>query len=236
MNLLLLEPGDFIDENRVQLQGRRLQHMQDVHGVTTGDTLKAGVLNGSMGTARILQLSQTLAELEVSLDKAPPPPLPITLLLALPRPKMLRRVLQTVATMGVKQLYLINSWRVEKSYWQSPFLSEHAIREQLLLGLEQGCDTLLPEVHIRQRFKPFVEDELPGLVAGNMALVAHPSGEMPCPTSVQDNLVLALGPEGGFIDYEIQKFQETGFDAVTLGARILRVETAIPAILGRLFQ
>ncbi len=236
MNLLLLEPGDFINANRVQLQGRRLQHMLEVHGVKTGDTLKAGVLNGAIGTARILQLSETLAELEVALDKAPPPPLPITLLLALPRPKMLRRVLQTVATMGVKQLYLINSWRVEKSYWQSPFLSEQAIREQLLLGLEQGCDTLLPEVYIRQRFKPFVEDELPLLAVGKVALVAHPSGETPCPTSIQDNLVLAMGPEGGFIDYEIQKLQETGFETVTLGARILRVETAIPAILGRLFQ
>lgn len=135
MNLLLLEPGDFSSDNRVVLTGRRLKHLQQVHQIQAGDTLKAGLLNGRKGTATLLSLSDQAAELEVSLICNPPPPLPVTILLALPRPKMLRRILQTIATMGVKQLYLINSWRVEKSYWQSPCLTLPAIREQLLFGL-----------------------------------------------------------------------------------------------------
>ena len=72
----------------------------------------------------------------------------LALLLALPRPKMLKRVLQSVTSLGVKQLYLLNSYRVEKSYWGSPLLQADKLQEQLLLGLEQACDTILPQVHL----------------------------------------------------------------------------------------
>ena len=236
MNLLLLEPGDFISANQVRISGRRLRHMLDIQHAKPGDSLKAGLLNSQMGTATLLSLSANSAELEISLTTTPLLPLPVTIILALPRPKMLRRILQTIATMGVKQLYLVNSWRVEKSYWQSPWLSPSAIREQLILGLEQGGDTLLPEVHLEPLFKPFVEDKLPAITTNSVALVAHPYGNTTCPTAIEGAATLAIGPEGGFIDYEIQKLQEAGFAPVTLGKRILRVETAIPAILGRMFH
>jgi RsmE family RNA methyltransferase len=236
MNLLLLEPADFISDSKVTLGGRRLQHLLEVHRVSEGTSLRAGLVNGQMGEATVLRLTPQAVELAVALDQPPPPALPVTLILAMPRPKMLRRILQTIATMGVKQLYLINSWRVEKSYWQSPWLAPGAVHEQLLLGLEQGCDTQLPRVLTRSRFKPFVEDELPDVVAGSLPLVAHPGGGTPCPVGpLSSPVTIAIGPEGGFIDYEIDKLCEAGFQPVTLGSRILRVETAIPVILGRLF-
>ncbi len=149
---------------------------------------------------------------------------------------MLRRIFQTIATMGVKRLYLINTWRVEKSYWQTPWLSDSAIREQLILGLEQGCDTVLPEIIIKKRFKPFVEDELPNIISNTKALVAHPTGSAPCPMALNRQTSLAVGPEGGFIDYEVTKLVEAGFESITLGNRILRVEIAIPVLLSKLFS
>ncbi|MDM3870193.1 16S rRNA (uracil(1498)-N(3))-methyltransferase [Porticoccus sp. W117] len=235
MNLLLIEQEDLTDADRAVISGRRLQHMLEVHRVNAGDTLKAGLIGGNMGTATILSLSSQQAELQLHLDQPPPPPLPTTLILALPRPKMLRRVLQTVAAMGVKQLYLFNSYRVEKSFWQSPFLQADAIREQLILGLEQARDTTLPQVHLRQRFKPFVEDELPAIAENTKALVAHPKNATPCPIDVSEATTLAVGPEGGFIDYEVDKLVKCGFEAVSLGPRILRVETAVPVILSRVY-
>jgi hypothetical protein len=84
-------------------------------------------------------------------------------------------VLQGIAAIGVKRCVLLNTWRVEKSFWGSPLLRPEAVREQLVLGLEQGCDTLLPSVALRPRFKPFVEDELPAMIAGTRAFVAHPA-------------------------------------------------------------
>ncbi|WP_285960593.1 16S rRNA (uracil(1498)-N(3))-methyltransferase [Pseudomonas tohonis] len=235
MNLLLLEEGDLIAPDRALLQGRRLRHLHEVHRAEAGDSLRVGLLGGAMGEGHLLSLEADRAELQFSLEQAPPAKLPITLLLALPRPKMLRRVLQTVAAMGVPRLVLLNSYRVEKSFWQTPFLDPAAIREQLVLGLEQARDTVLPEVVIEKRFKPFVEDRLPALAAGTLGLVGHPGPWPACPRAVDGPLTLAIGPEGGWIPYEVEKLQEAGLDPVQLGERILRVETAVTALLARLF-
>jgi RsmE family RNA methyltransferase len=236
MNLLLLTPSDFISEDRVRLAGRALQHVREVHRAMEGDSLRVGLINGQMGEARILSITKESLEMDVALTEAPPEPLPLTVLLALPRPKMLKRSLQHLSALGVKKIVLINSYRVEKSFWQSPWLSEEKVREQLVLGLEQARDTLLPEVIMEKRFKPFVEDRLPELVEGRRGLVAHPVGGVSCPHQIEEEAVLAIGPEGGFIPYEVEKLEEAGFERIHLGARILRVETAVTAITSKLFD
>lgn len=235
MNLILLFDDDFISENQVRLTGRRLQHCLDVHRAEVGDSLRVGKINGLLGTGRVVALTDELLELDVQLDQPPPEALPCTLLLALPRPKMLKRILQSVTSLGVKQIYLINSYRVEKSFWGSPLLQPEKLQEHLLLGLEQARDTILPEVRLRPRFKPFVEDELPQLAAGTDAYVAHPVAAADCPRGQAEPISLAIGPEGGFIPYEVDKLQECGFTPISLGDRILRVETAVPVLLSRLF-
>lgn len=235
MNLLLLEPDDLISEDRAVLRGRRLRHLHEVHRAEDGDTLRVGLLGGGMGQGQLLSLDEQQAELSFNLTSAPPAKLPLTLILALPRPKMLRRVLQTVAAMGVPRIVLVNSVRVEKSFWQTPFLTPEAIREQLILGLEQARDTVLPEVSLEKRFKPFVEDRLPALAAGTLGLTGHP-GEYPeCPRALSEPVTLAIGPEGGWIPYEVEKLAEAGLKPVQLGERILRVEVAVAALLARLF-
>ncbi|MBN1130765.1 MAG: 16S rRNA (uracil(1498)-N(3))-methyltransferase [Chitinispirillaceae bacterium] len=236
MNLILLLDDDFTDASRttVRLSGRRRDHLLSVCRVKPGDDLRVGLVNGRMGTGRVLQTTGDAILLSVDLCDQPPPPLPLTLVLAMPRPKALKRCVETVAAMGVKKIFIIESWRVEKSYWSSPFLSETALREHLLLGLEQGCDTALPRIEIRKRFKPFVEDELPELVRGTTAIVAHPCAEKRCPYMVSGPITLAIGPEGGFIPYEIALLEKQGFEPVSMGKRILRVEQAVPALIGRL--
>ncbi|MNF31409.1 16S ribosomal RNA methyltransferase RsmE [compost metagenome] len=235
MNLLLLEDGDFVAADRALLRGRRLKHLHEVHRAAVGDSLRVGRLDGLLGSGQLLRLDANEAELSVELDQHAPDKLPLTLLLALPRPKMLRRVLQTVSAMGVPRLVLLNSYRVEKSFWQTPFLEPAAIREQLILGLEQARDTLLPEIIIEKRFKPFVEDRLPALAAGSLGLIGHPGAYPACPRAVDRAVTLAIGPEGGWIPYEVEKLQEAGLQPVQLGERILRVETAVTALLARLF-
>ncbi|KRW58957.1 16S rRNA (uracil(1498)-N(3))-methyltransferase [Pseudomonas sp. TTU2014-080ASC] len=235
MNLLLLEDADFIAADRVRLSGRRLKHMLEVHRAESGDSMRVGKLGGLMGQGQLLHLGSEYAELAVAFDQPPPAKLPITLLLALPRPKMLRRVLQTVSSMGVPRLVLLNSYRVEKSFWQTPFLEPDAIREQLVLGLEQSRDTVLPEVIIEKRFKPFVEDRLPQLASGTLGLIGHPGDYPACPRAVDEPVTLAIGPEGGWIPYEVDLLSKAGLKPVQLGERILRVETAVTALLARLY-
>lgn len=235
MNLLLLHDADFIAEDRVLLRGRRLQHLLEVHQVEPGDSLKVGRLDGMMGQGQVLALSAEQAEVQVLLNQPPPAKLPLTLLLAMPRPKMFRRILQHCATLGVAEIILLNSYRVEKSFWQTPFLQPEHIRHNLLLGLEQARDTLLPTVRIEKRFKPFVEDHLPEIASQSLGLVAHPGDYAACPRAVNQPVTLAIGPEGGWLPYEVEKLMEAGLQPVQLGERILRVETAVTALVGRLF-
>lgn len=234
MNLLLLQ-SETIQNNVATIVGRQLEHIIQVQRLTKGDILRVGEINGDIGLGTITCLNNTSATLKIALTAKAPSPIPLTIVLALPRPKMLRRILQTIAAMGIKQLHLVNSNRVEKSFWQSPLLTSEAIKEQLILGLEQSRDTLLPSVHLHKLFKPFVEDELPSIVGDSTAIVAHPMSERRCPIDCQAASTLAIGPEGGFIPFEIEKLVQVGFDPVHLGSRILRVENAVPALISRLY-
>jgi 16S rRNA (uracil1498-N3)-methyltransferase len=236
MNLILLFKDDFIENtSRVRLTGRRLRHVLEVHRASVGDDLCVGLVNDRIGTGKVTALDGSVLEMDVSFERLPPQALPVVLILALPRPKALRRVLRSASSMGVKKMVLLNSFRVEKSYWQSPVLGLESIQEQLVLGLEQARDTVLPDVQLRPLFKPFVEDELPGLAKGTLPLVAHPNASSECHRSVNRPVTLIIGPEGGFIPYEIEKIVAAGFTTVHAGERIMNVETAVPALLARLF-
>jgi RsmE family RNA methyltransferase len=236
MNLVLLYEDDFCDAGkRVRLMGRRLEHVRAIHRAEVGDVLTVGLLNGEIGKGRIVDLNERSLDMEVRLDHAPPPALPLTLVLALPRPLVLKRVLIAATSMGIKRIFLLNAHSVEKSFWQSRAMSDESIATQLHLGLEQARDTLMPEVVMRPRFKPFVVDELPALVGDGLALVAHPGVEADCPRRVDCDVVLAVGPESGWNVYELDLLEAGGFRAVSLGERSLRVETAIPALVSRLF-
>ena len=234
MNILLLD-SEQITGTTANISGRHLQHLQTVQKLSIGDSLRVGEVNGLMGTGTLVKLDNQSATLELDLHTSAPIALPLTLVLALPRPKMLRRILQMVASMGIKRIHLINSTRVEKSFWQSPFLTPESLKEQLILGLEQAVDTQLPEIVQHKLFKPFVEDQLKDVIAYTRAFVGHPTAAETCPINMDEPTTLIIGPEGGFIPYEIEKLEEQGVEAVTIGERILRVETAVPALISRLY-
>jgi RsmE family RNA methyltransferase len=175
-------------------------------------------------------------EMEVCLDQAPPPKLPLTLIVALPRPKALNRLIAAATSLGIARIVLLNAWKVEKSYWKSPRLNEANLMHQRILGLEQAADTVLPELTLARFFAPFVRDELPKLAAQIRRLVAHPLATAACPMAINEPATLILGPEGGFIPEELDALEGVGFEPVSLGRRILRTETAMAALVGRLYQ
>jgi 16S rRNA (uracil1498-N3)-methyltransferase len=235
MNLVLLEYEDFVREGFVRVMGRRLDYVRKVHRAALGAELRVGILGGKTGLGRIERIDGEALEMTVRFEAEPPEPLPVRLVLALPRPKVLNRTIAAAVSMGIREIDLINAWRVEKAYWGSPRLSAENLRLQAILGLEQAGDTILPTIRQHELFVPFVRDVLPKEVGGRLGLVADPGGEMPCPRDVGKPLVLAIGPEGGFIERELATFREVGFTPVSLGRRILRVETALAYLVGRLF-
>ncbi|MGB1543753.1 16S rRNA (uracil(1498)-N(3))-methyltransferase [Spongiibacter sp. UBA1325] len=234
MNLLLLQPSDFSGADTVQISDARAQHIRKVLRAELGQQLRCGVLNGQLGSAEITGLGSTI-ELRVNLNTPAPAKLPLTLLLALPRPKVARRIIRSATELGVEKIILLNSYRVDKSYWQSPLVDDAHLHAAMLEGLEQCGDTQLPSIERATRFKPFVEDVLPALLQHRQGLLAHPYHSQGVPAASNQPRLLAIGPEGGFIPYEVEKLLAAGMQGFSLGPRILKVETAVPSIIGRLF-
>ena len=235
MNLLLFKPAQQQNQQIMINDVRRVAHIQQHLKLQVGDRIKVGQENGLKGSAMVESMSdQQLTLNQVVLDQLPPAKLPLILVVALPRPKVLRRLIMDAVTLGVEQLVLIHSYRVEKSYWQSPFLNQ--IDAYIQLGLEQAGDTMLPQVQCFKRFRPFVEDVLPTLIQDRSAFVAHPYAEQAMPTALNQPAVLVVGPEGGFIPFEVDLLQQNGCQAASLGNRILRTETAVSYVVGRLYS
>lgn len=238
MNLILIDPQE-VKERSVVLTGRRAAHIRKTLRSKTGDTIRVGLINGLTGTGLIRKIEPATVTLEITTATPPPPKTPTGLIIALPRPIMLKRVLAQAASMGIEKIFLINANRVEKSFFKASLLSDANLREYLLLGLEQAIDTRLPEISIHHRFRPFVEDHLPGLSQDcPVKLIAHPGGNNNLTPSLLPEAdspsLLAIGPEGGWVDFEIDLFRKQGFNRFSLGPRILRVDTAVPAIVAQL--
>lgn len=237
MNLIVLNKNNFIKDNIVRIEGRQFEHVINVHRNEVGNVLRVGLIDGKLGTGRILSVESDYLTMSIDLTEDPPNKLPLKLILAMPRPKVFKRLIEDCTTLGINEIHLIKTWKVEKSYWSTPWLNDDKILGQMLLGLEQGKDTILPKVYVHQRFKPFVEDEVPEIIEGTIPIIAHPrlDNKIKLGDFYNQAVTVAIGPEGGFTDYELEKFKSIGFEAVSLSDRILRVETAIKVIVGRLY-
>jgi len=236
VNLLLLDSSE-IDGGEAILAGRRAEHLLRVLKVAVRDTVRVGVIGGKMGSGRVVAIAGETVRLAVALEREPVCDLHIELILALPRPIMLQRILKQATVLGVRRFHLLRSRRVEKSFFHSPVLAPDKIRALLLEGMEQAMDTWLPEVTLHHQFKPFVEDVLPTL--DGQGLIAHPGVEgtlAGCPVSGEpgQRLLLAVGPEGGWSDYELDRFLDCGFSGFSMGRRILHVDTAVVGLLAQL--
>lgn len=235
MNIVLLDANQDCSRDIWSIEDQRqIKHLNQHLQLKAGDTLKVGVRDGQRYLTEVQSITAQQIMLRPIQTESVPNKLPVHLILALPRPKVLRRMIMDAVTLGVECISLIHSYRVDKSYWQSPFLQQ--LDDYVTLGLEQAGDTIVPEIQLYKRFKPFVEDVLPTLISEQRpAYVAHPYAEQSMPHAIAHGCNLIVGPEGGFIPYEIELLKKNGCQAMSLGNRILRTETAVSNILGRLF-
>ncbi|MCW5808860.1 MAG: 16S rRNA (uracil(1498)-N(3))-methyltransferase [Deltaproteobacteria bacterium] len=239
MNLLLVDAREVAADGVVAIDGRRAEHLRAVLGAGPGDRVKAGIAGGGIGTAEVLADDGARVTLRLAIAGPAPAPLPIELVLAVPRPKVLTRVIEAAAAFGVARVTLTNAWRVDKSYLRSPRTDAAALAEAARLGAEQGAHTHLPPIELHERLMPLLDARWPagdarGADDGATKLIAHP-GAPPIELHARGGpTVLAIGPEGGWIAREVETFAARGFAPVSLGTAILRVETAVAAALGQL--
>ena len=239
MNLVLLEAGELGADGRVRLSGPRAAHLLKVLRVTTGQSVRVGVLDGATGVATVESIDANAVELRCVLEAEAPPRARVDLLLAVPRPKVMRRLWAQLAALGVSRIILTNAERVEGPYFDTHVLTPECYRPLLIEGLQQAKDTRLPLVSIHRRFKVLVEDELDGLSGAGLRLVADPAAMTGVSAAVDQGLgpdaggrvLLAIGPEGGWNAFELRLLEAHGFRGVGMGARTLRTDTACLALL-----
>ena len=235
MNLLLVEASEVDSQGIVAISDDRARHLLEVLKVEAGRTVRVGLVGGGIGSARVISAGAGAVTLSCAFNQAPDRPA-VDLLLALPRPKVLRRLWAQFAALGVGRIILTNASRVERDYFDTHLLDPAVYRPLLLEGLQQARDTLLPEVSIHRRFRVLVEDELPLFGIDAQRLVADPSGEQTIGAAVASRtdasrVLLAIGPEGGWNPFELELLQSHGFKPVGLGPRTLRFDTAAIALL-----
>ncbi len=264
MNLILIFPEELTPENCVLLTDRRAVHIRSVLRAEPGKKLRIGLLNGPFGQGRIDAVSErsVLLSCEWEADVRPQPP--IDLLLAMPRPKVLKRLWAQFAALGVGRIFITNADKVERYYFDTHILSPDFYTPRLIEGLQQACDTRLPEVTIARSLKTFLENgffsecegespvpqqPVPGI---GQKLIADPSGGRSLSQCLADFSVpdiaaaprgaasrrccLAIGPEGGWTPYELDLFGQHGFDLFGLGPRILRTDTACIGLISLLAE
>jgi RsmE family RNA methyltransferase len=235
VNLVLLDSSEVADDGVVRLHDERAAHLRAVLKVAPGHEVRVGILDGARGIGTVTSIAEHSVELRCAFEAMIPSRPAVDLLLALPRPKVMRRLWAQLAALGVGQIIVTNAARVERDFFDTHVLTPECYRPLLIEGLQQARDTRMPAVSIHRRFKLLVEDQLDMLFPAGQRVVAHPG----CSTSMADacrnhrdeRLLLAVGPEGGWNDFELRLLAAHGFQSVGLGPRTLRSDTACIALL-----
>ena len=234
MNLLILESQEIDDAHQALITGARASHLTRVLHVTGGQTVRVGLLDGPLGRATVIDVIDGVVRLQCVFDRDAPEPPRVDVLLALPRPKVMRRLWAQLAAIGVGQIVLTNAAKVERDYFDTHILRQETYRPLLIEGLQQARDTRLPRVSIHRQFRVLVEDDLDDLFPTGRRLLADP-GATSVPrlriTSHDERVVVAVGPEGGWDDFERALLEAHRFEPVGMGPRTLRVDTACIAVL-----
>jgi RsmE family RNA methyltransferase len=234
VNLILLDERDRVDACHVTLTDARAAHLLKVLQVTPGQTVRIGQLDGPLGTGTVEAAGDGRVTMRCVFETEIPPRPRVDVLLALPRPKVMRRLWAQLAALGVGRIILTNASRVERDYFDTHVLTEACYRPLLIEGLQQARDTRLPLVSIHRQFRVLVEDRLDALFPSGARLVADPGSDTPMTSALagcHDPVLIAIGPEGGWNDFERELLNSHRFIAVGLGPRTLRVDTACVALL-----
>jgi RsmE family RNA methyltransferase len=235
VNLILLEPGEVSDGGALGLSGVRADHLLDVLKIAPGHHVRVGIVDGPFGVGTVHAIADRLVELRCTFDATIPPRPRVDLLLALPRPKVMRRLWAQIAALGVGQIILTNAEKVERHYFDTHVLTPECYGPLLVEGLQQARDTRRPHVSIHKQFKVLIEDHLEGLFPRGLRLVADPAARTPAATavreSIEERILLAIGPEGGWNKFETALLEAHGFQPCGMGPRTLRTDTACVALL-----
>ena len=228
MNLMLFESA--FESRWLEGNDPRAQHLKKVLRAKVGTLVFLGFVNGPRARAEVVAAAPDGGfELRVVGTEPAPAPLPIHLLIGLPRPHTAKRILFEAASLGVTAIHFFEAQHSEPSYAQSSLWQTDEWRDRIRLGTEQAFGTHLPQVAMHADLQSAIS-ALHGTAvhvaldnyeaSGGLSEVLPDSGA---------SAVLALGPERGWSADERDIFRKNGWKLAHLGAHVLRVETACVA-------
>ncbi|MEX0326077.1 MAG: 16S rRNA (uracil(1498)-N(3))-methyltransferase [Puniceicoccaceae bacterium] len=229
MNRILFESQD--SQCELAASDPRLEHVRGVLRMKVGDAFDVGVVNGPVGKATIRELGPERMQLSMEWGERPPLPPDIHLLVGMCRPATARKILATAPTLGVRSISFASCGRSDPAYAKSRLWKSGEWRSVLLEGVEQAFDTYLPAVEVADSIGNGLAS-LP-VAATRLALDVYegvgPLSGAAC--SPGQPVCLAIGPERGWNKHDREALRGAGFELVSLGERVLRVETAVTAAL-----
>lgn len=237
MNRILFESFE-ISGGTAGFGGDRARHVVEILHGETGQVLKTGQIDGAVGTSVIESIEKRpdgyFITARVDHNGQAPSPW-VDLILAPPRPRVMKRLLPQLASLGVGRIFLVGAKKVEKDFWGATLLKEENYRPLLIEGLMQAGTSAMPTLEVRRNFRKFVNEELEDLFTNaRRRVVAHPYGAGEPAAGAEGRLLLAVGPEGGWTDEEVSLLEAHDFARYSLGPRILRTDTALIALLAKL--
>ena len=247
MNRILFEKGEISSDGTAAFGGERAEHVLRVLHGEVGQILKTGEIGGLIGTGEIVEIAQGAAggevqiKVKVSHETESLKPW-IDLVLAPPRPRVLKRLLPQLSALGVGRIVLVGAKKVEKDFWGATLLKEEIYRPLVVDGLMQSGTSIPSEMISRRNFRKFLSDELDAMFPDSRRIVAHPyvqKDSARAPGGEENGnrrILLAIGPEGGWTEDEVELLEAKGFSRYSLGARILRTDTATVALIARLME
>ncbi len=234
MNLLILEESEKISKNQFKIQNRKLEHFTKILKVKIGDTLKAGILNESIGNFKITKIekNEILGEYVFQSNEEYSIFSNIRFYIAYQRPQTTKKIIQLASNLSVKEIYFFPCEKSEKSYQDSKIWEEQNLKNEIILGLEQGKKIYSPKIYHILKFH-----ELKNYFQTKNPFILHPNTNEVDLVSLNLNLSFyefILGSESGFTEKEIIYFEKNNCKSISISDSILRTESAFLYLLSQI--
>ncbi len=231
MHCRLFIPAELVLGQAVEIDDEQTKYLRQVMRLQAGDQIT--VFNGLGGEyiARLTELGKDGGECSLIhyIEADRELPCKVHIIQAANRSEKIETVLQKATEMGAASFQIINSERATLSLPENKREKRLKRWQKIIIeAAEQSERTILPSVMWREK--------LSAVEKFGQGFVLHPRdaklwkdvrGEI----HQMQEITLAIGPEGGWSDKELAFFGEQGYGSLKFGERIMRTETAAPALL-----
>lgn len=238
MNRIILEESEFRGDSLYCLNARKSNHVIKILKSKIGNSLKAGLLNRSLGTAIVYSIDVKKREVFVLyVEEKEDIPFAnlanVRIFSAIQRPQTVKKMIQLGANCGISELYFFPANKSESSYLNSSIWDEKNLLDEVLLGLEQGSRIKLPKIevlkskykikeHLTQRNRFILDFNSKSLLDSKLDF------------SSENPIQLVLGPESGLTEIDLEFFLGLSFERISVSENILRSEVAFAFVLSQI--